>query len=343
MEKQQPKGIVDLSIVVPIFNEVEVLPELVQRIQGVFKSLPKRIEVLLVDDGSDDETKRILSTIAEQDSRFKIITLSRNFGHQQAISAGLEMSMGQAVAIIDGDLQDPPELLPRFLETLNKGYDVVYGVRKKRKEGWWLRVSYHLFYRIICRLTSLNIPMDAGDFGLLTRRVVDLINDMPEKHRFLRGLRAYVGFKSVAIEYDREPRACGTPKFTISRLFNLAGDGIFMFSSLPLRIATIVGAIVAFVSIVYGIYLVGWRIFTENDIPGFATLAVGMLFLGGVQLICIGILGEYIARIHGEVKGRPGYIVDSHQSVHQRATHHVSNKPKLILSEGKVQKTKHVG
>lgn len=317
----------DLSIVIPIYNEAEVLPELVQRIKGVFDFLPNRVEVVLVDDGSDDTTKNILSNIAKQDSRFRIITLSRNFGHQQAISAGLDMSKGQAVAIVDGDLQDPPELLPHFWETLSEGYDIVYGVRKNRSEGWWLRVSYYLFYRIMSRLTNLNIPMDAGDFGILSRRVVDLINDMPETHRFLRGLRAYVGLKSIAIPYDREPRASGKPKFTIARLLNLAGDGVFTFSSLPLRIATVVGVMVAFISIVYGVFLVAWRIFTENDIPGFATLAVGMFFLGGVQLVCIGILGEYVARIHGEVKGRPGYIIDSHSSVDEDAADPTPHNP----------------
>ncbi|MFC1680167.1 glycosyltransferase family 2 protein [Pseudomonadota bacterium] len=300
-----------LSIVIPIYNEAEVLPELAQRIKRIFNSLPDKTEVLLVDDGSDVITKRALSEIQKADSRFKVITLSRNFGHQQAITAGLALSKGEAVAIMDGDLQDPPELLPEFLRILNEGHDIVYGVRKNRKESWWLRGSYHLFYRGLSKLTTLDIPLDAGDFGVLSRRVVDLINNMPETNRYVRGLRAYVGFNSIAVPYERQPRASGQPKFTISRLFNLASDGVFMFSSLPLRVATVVGVVVAIASIFYGIYLFGWRIFADDDIPGFATLAVGMFFLGGVQLICIGILGEYIARIHGEVKGRPGYIVDS--------------------------------
>lgn len=300
----------DLSIVIPIYNEAEVLPALTQRITSAFDSLPNTVEVLLIDDGSDGTTKRSLSEIANQDSRFKVITLSRNFGHQQAISAGLNLSKGDAVAIMDGDLQDPPELLPRFLEIHNEGHDIVYGVRKNRKESWWLRGSYHFFYRMLARLSNLDIPLDTGDFAILSRRVVDLINSMPETHRYMRGLRAYVGFNSIAVPYERQPRAAGRPKFTLAQLFNLASDGVFMFSSLPLRIATVVGVVVAVVSIFYGIYLTGWRIFSDDDIPGFATLAVGMFFLGGVQLICIGILGEYIARIHGEVKGRPGYIVD---------------------------------
>jgi dolichol-phosphate mannosyltransferase len=227
-----------------------------------------------------------------------------------AVCAGLEHARGDAVGVLDGDLQDPPELLPQFLAKLQQGYDVVYAIRRARKENPLLRVLYWSFYRLLAALTPIEIPLDSGDFGLMTRRVVNLLKSMPERRRFVRGMRSYVGFRQTGLAYEREERAGGRSKYSLRKLIALAADGVFTFSETPLRLATVMGLSSAGLALCYGCYLFLWRLFSGEKLPGFATLAVGLCFLGGVQLICLGILGEYIGRIHHEVKQRPPYIVE---------------------------------
>lgn len=304
-----PTG-VELSLVVPLFNEAAVFPRLAQRLEESLRLLPPATEVLLINDGSADQTGELISALCRANPRFVGVHLSRNFGHQMAVCAGLEAAHGQAIAVLDGDLQDPPEILPEFLAKLREGYDVVYAVRRQRKENAVLRSFYWMFYRLMAALTPLRIPLDSGDFSMMSRRVVNALNAMPERRRFVRGLRTYVGFRQTGLAYERHERADGVSKYTFRKLLALAADGIFTFSELPLRLATVAGFGAAGVAILYGAYLLFWRLFGGQSVPGFATLAVGLFFLGGVQLICLGILGEYIGRIHHEVKHRPAFIVE---------------------------------
>jgi dolichol-phosphate mannosyltransferase len=301
----------DLSIVVPLYNEEEVFDELSTRLQLVMARLATlRVEVILVDDGSLDRTPARIAELCHADARFRGVLLSRNFGHQLAVSAGLQEARGKRVAILDGDLQDPPELLPDFLDKLREGHDVVYGVRRQRKEPFYKRGCYWLFYRLMRRLAPIDIPLDAGDFCMMDERVVRLINAMPERHRFLRGMRAWAGFRQVAFPYERQPRAAGSPKYTLSKLVRLALEGIFTFSEVPLRLATYLGLLVASASLIWALVIVCWRLFLDDSLPGYASITTGVFFLGGVQLICMGILGEYIGRIHSEVKGRPLFVIE---------------------------------
>lgn len=302
----------ELSLVIPLFNEEEVFPQLLKRLQDALPALPDSTEVVLINDGSRDATRQLIHDACAADSRFVGVHFSRNFGHQQAVSAGLQAASGDAVAVLDGDLQDPPEILPQFLAKLNEGYDVVYAIREHRKENILKRICYGSFYRVLAWLTPIHIPLDSGDFGLLSRRVVDHLNAMPEQHRFIRGMRSYVGYRQTGLAYERDARAQGDSKYSWRKLMGLAADGIFTFSALPLRLASIMGFIFAGLSILYAIYVVVWRLFSSDgaEINGFAALAVGIFFLGSVQLICLGILGEYVGRIHNEVKRRPSYIVD---------------------------------
>jgi dolichol-phosphate mannosyltransferase len=226
------------------------------------------------------------------------------------VCAGLEMARGEAAAVLDGDLQDPPEILPAFYAKLQEGYDVVYAIRQQRKEILPKRFLYWAFYRLMAALTPIEMPLDSGDFGIMSRRVVEALKTMPERRRFVRGMRSYVGFRQTGLAYERHERAGGQPKYTFCKLLMLAADGIFTFSEIPLRLATLAGLFAAGFSILYGFYLLIQRIFVGYNLPGFATLAVGLFFLGGVQLICLGILGEYIGRIHHEVKQRPPYIIE---------------------------------
>ncbi len=308
-----------ISIVIPIYNEQENLAHLYKRLKGAAPLWLEDYEVILVDDGSSDDSAKMMKDIAEKDSHFRIVSLSRNFGHQAAISAGISVSLGDAVIIMDGDLQDPPEELPRFLEKWREGYEVVYAIRTKRKENIFKRAGYASFYRILNLISDIKIPLDSGDFCVMDRKVVNtLTREMPEQLRFVRGLRAYAGYKQVGIKYERAGRAAGKEKYTFSKLLGLALDGLFGFSTFPLRLATYVGIVIAIPSFILGIFfifhrLIGFKIFgySPADTPGLATLAVGMFFLGGVMLIMLGIIGEYIGRIYFEVKKRPFFIIDS--------------------------------
>jgi glycosyltransferase involved in cell wall biosynthesis len=298
-----------LSVVVPLYNEEAVIPLLRGRMLDWRVALGKRVECILVNDGSTDGTEGLLDAFAREEIDVKAVHLSRNFGHQQAVSAGLSMAEGDYVAIIDGDLQDPPEEITRFLAKLEEGFDVVYAVRRSRKEGWLKRCAYSVFYRLLSRLSSIDIPLDSGDFCLMRRAVVQQINAMPERHRFVRGLRCYAGYRQTGMEYARDARALGVPKYTLWKLMELAADGIFTFSAKPLRLATILGFCSVLIALGYSAYIMLWRLFSDEQLPGFASIIVVVLYLGSVQLFCMGILGEYIGRIHDEVKRRPGFII----------------------------------
>ena len=304
-------SLIELSLVVPLYNESEVFDQLIARLQATMDQAPFECEAVLIDDGSDDGTRDLIEQACRSDSRFVGLLLSRNFGHQKAVSAGLDHASGKSVGVIDGDLQDPPELLLEFHQKLSEGFDVVYAVRKNRKEGILKRFCYWAFYRLLKKVSTVDIPLDSGDFCLMSRAVVDQVRCMPERHRFIRGMRSWVGFRQTAGEYDRSARQAGDSKYSFTKLLKLALDGVFTFSETPLRIATVCGSFVAAFAMLWGVYILGWRLFGDaSQLPGFATTACGMFFLGGVQLICLGILGEYIARIHNEVKGRPIYIVE---------------------------------
>ncbi len=307
-----------ISIVIPIYNEEENIDNLYARLTVSAPSWNDDYEILLVDDGSKDNSLAMMRTYAEKDSRVRVIKLSRNFGHQPAISAGIQEAKGDAVVIMDGDLQDPPEELYRFLDKWREGYDVVYAVRTKRKEGFFKKAAYKTFYRMLAWISDIEIPLDSGDFCVMDRKVVNaIVNEMPEQIRFVRGLRAYAGFKQIGVTYERAERAAGEVKYTFKKLIELALDGLFGFSSFPLRMATYLGFAIAIPSFLIGIFfiihrLIGFKVFghSPEETPGTATLAVGMYFLGGVILIILGILGEYIGRIYIEVKRRPFFVID---------------------------------
>ncbi len=307
-----------ISIVIPIFNEEENIQNLFKRIVDSSKMWNDNFEVLLVNDGSSDSSLQLMTEINEHDDRFKIVNLSRNFGHQAAITAGIKLASGDAVIVMDGDLQDPPEELHRFIDKWREGFDVIYAIREKRKESFFKKIAYKLFYRILRIVSEIDIPLDSGDFCVMDRKVVNVLNnEMPEKSRFVRGLRAFAGFKQVGVKYERAERAAGEVKYTLSKLIKLAIDGIFDFSTLPLRIAIYLGLTVAGLSFLIGIYMIIHKLFKVEffgyapaETPGIITLAIGIFFLGGLTLIVLGVIGEYIGRIYFEVKRRPFYIVE---------------------------------
>jgi len=293
----------DLSIVVPLYNEEAVFVELWLRLAKVMDAMPLLAEVVLVDDGSTDGTRELATMACREDARFGLVVLSRNFGHQLAVSAGLRHASGRAVAVLDGDLQDPPEALPAFHRKLKEGFDVVYAVRRRRKEAWPKRFAYWAFYRLLRALSSVDIPLDSGDFCMMSRRAVQRINQMPERHRFVRGLRSWVGYRQTGLEYERAARGAGESKYTFRKLLRLACDGVFTFSDAPLRLATWLGLCAVIVSLGTG----AWALWAWSVVPA---IAAAVFFLGGVQLVCLGILGEYVGRIHAEVKGRPAFVVE---------------------------------
>lgn len=297
-----------VSVVLPIFNEQENLPALYERLARVLEGEGRPFELVFVDDGSRDRSLEILRTFAAADPRVVVVELARNFGHQIAISAGLDHARGDGVIVMDADLQDPPEVLPQFIARWREGYDVVYAIRTGRKEHLLLRLAYGLFYRMLRRVANIDIPLDAGDFCLMDRQVVDVLTAMPERNRFVRGIRSWVGLNQVGLEYERHGRYAGRPKYTLSRLTYLALDGIVSFSFVPLRIITILGFIVSALSIgLAAMYTVQRLAFGLNP-PGFPTLIVAVFLLAGIQLITIGVIGEYVGRIFEEVKQRPLYV-----------------------------------
>jgi dolichol-phosphate mannosyltransferase len=302
-----------ISIVVPVYNEEEVLFELYHRISQVMGQLNDPWELILVDDGSVDRSAEIMREIYEQDPRVKGLSFSRNFGFQEAVTAGLAYASGDAVILADADLQDPPELIPSFIAKWREGYEVVYGVRIHRKgETWFKKLTAKVFYRTIHSITSVDIPLDTGDFRLMDRRVVNAILRMPERNRFLRGMVPWVGFKQVGISYERHARYAGDSKFTsVGQMLPFALDAITSFSYFPLQMATYLGFAIAAISLIAIVIVVLLRVFGQHqELTGQATTLVAVLFLGGVQLISLGIIGEYLGRIYDEVKGRPLYLVD---------------------------------
>jgi polyisoprenyl-phosphate glycosyltransferase len=306
----------EFSLIIPCFNEAPVLPLLQARLSKSITALGLEWEVIFVDDGSTDSTFEQLVTMHQKDSRHKIASFSRNFGHQAALSAGLASATGQYIGIADADLQDPPELFSACLDKLRAGYDVVYAVRKKRKESLPKRAAYAFFYRLLRVVSEVEIPMDSGDFCLMRRCVVEVLNAMPERNVFLRGLRAWTGFRQVGIEYEREARAAGETKYPLARLARLATDGIFAFSTLPLRLATLLGLGGLFLSVIAGLFIVSWRLigfrfmgYTAAQLPGWSALICVLFFLGGTQFLLLGCIGEYIGRIYAEVKQRPRWII----------------------------------
>jgi len=299
-----------ISVAVSVYNEEDVLPELLRRVRDVLARIPGGPhEILFVDDGSSDRTFEILASAAAVDAQIVVISLSRNFGHQAALSAALDHVTGDLVVVMDGDLQDPPEALPRFLEEQRKGYDVVYAQRVRRKEPWVLRASYFLFYRLIARVSNVRLPLDAGDFGLLSRRVVDRLRAIPEHHRYLRGLRAWVGFRQAGIPVERSERYSGEFRYGLIRLLRLAFDGIFAFSMAPLRAAAVLGVITIVASLVFALYAVYVRLIGKSP-PGFTALIVAVTLLSGIQLLFLGVIGEYLGRVYEETKGRPNYVIN---------------------------------
>ena len=307
-----------ISIVIPIYNEEENLNLLRDRIFKASESWGDSFELILVDDGSFDNSLTIMTDFTKDDEKIKVVKLSRNFGHQAAISAGMKISTGDVVVIMDGDLQDPPEELPRFLKKWKEGYQVIYAIRKNRKEFFLKKIAYKIFYRLLSIISDIDIPLDSGDFCVMDRKVVDVLNvQMIEQNRFVRGLRAYAGFRQIGVEYDRAERAAGEVKYTFKKLVKLALDGIFDFSTFPLRIATYFGFFVSLLSFFAGVFfiihrIIGFKIlgYSPADVPGVASIAVAVFFLSGVILVVLGIIGEYIGRIYFEVKKRPFYIIE---------------------------------
>jgi glycosyltransferase involved in cell wall biosynthesis len=305
-----------ISIVTPAYNEEKGIAELYRRIVAAAPAWNDEFEVLIVDDGSRDRTLEICEGIAAGDPRLKVISLSRNFGHQPAVSAGLMYARGSIVVIIDADLQDPPEELLPFIRKIQEGWDVVYAIRTKRKENLFKRICYKAYYRILKRLAVLDIPLDAGDFCVMRGEVVDAINRLPERNRFVRGLRSWVGFRQTGMAYERQARFAGEPKYTFRKLVKLAVDGIINFSYRPLQFIMSLGFVLAFVCLLAAAFVVfqyvsGWTIigFNPRTARGWTSLIFTVLFLSSVNLICMGILGEYIGRLFEEVKHRPVWIV----------------------------------
>ena len=302
---------IDISIIVPLYNEEAVFEQLIQRLTNVIENADFVCEVILINDGSSDNTATLIENICNKDNRFIGVLLSRNFGHQLAVTAGLANVRGKRGAmIIDGDLQDPPELIIDFYKLLLAGNDVIYAIRKNRKESFFKKLAYSAYYRLQKRISSFNIPIDSGDFSMLSRRVVNVMNEMPEQSRYLRGMRAWVGFKQIGFEYDRDERFAGETKYSWSKLFKLAFNGIFNFSDFPVKIITRLGFFTVLFSLIYFVYNVYRKIY-YNDVPkGFTATILAIILFSGVQLISLGLIGEYVLRIYNQVRNRPLYIVD---------------------------------
>jgi len=298
-----------LSLIIPVYNEEVLIDQLYKRTTTALEALQREYEVICVDDGSYDQSLMKLIGYHSRDKRFKVLSLSRNFGQQPAILAGMAQSTGDYVAVMDADLQDPPELLEKFFAKLDEGYDLVYAVRKKRKENFLKRFIYWAYYRILQKISNLHIPLDSGDFSLMRRTVVNQILLMQEQSLYIRGLRSWVGFKQVGLEYDRDYRQGGEPKYTLGKLFRLAFNGIFSFSKFPVRLVSRLGLLMIAASIVYIIIIVFKKIFLGNVPQGFTTLIIFISLFSGVQLLSLGLIGEYVLRIYDETRKRPLYII----------------------------------
>ena len=307
-----------ISIVAPLYNESETLPQLVERLNALMdawavhpETQDTPIEVVLVNDGSRDNTAELMQQLALSDGRYHGVFLARNYGHQIALSAGLSKARGtEGVMVIDGDLQDPPELLPEFYAKYHEGYDVIYAIRRKRKENILKKAAYRLFYRLLKSISYIDIPLDSGDFCFMSRRVVDVLNLMPEESRYIRGMRSWIGFKQIGIKYERAERAAGASKYGFRMLLNLAYNGIFNFSEFPIKVIKRIGYSAVGLSMLYVVYSL-YRKLMYNDVPqGFMATIFIIVFFSGIQLFFMGIMGEYLLRIFFQVKGRPLFIVE---------------------------------
>ena len=302
-------GAVAISVVIPVFNEQDTLERLLERLTATLDGLGEPYEVIFVNDGSSDGSLALLRAFNERDPRLKCICLSRNFGHQVAISCGIDFAAGDGVIVMDGDLQDPPEVLPGLIARWREGFDVVYAIRQQRKENVVMRAAYKGFYWILSKVSYLDIPLDSGDFSLMDRRVVDVLKSMPERNRFVRGLRTWVGLRQTGFEYVRDARYAGESKYTLTKLMRLAFDGLVSYSFVPLRAVSNLGLLVSLSALAYMVYLMGSRLVGDQVIAGWTSTVVIVLFLGGIQLLSLGIIGEYIGRVFDEVKQRPQYVV----------------------------------
>jgi len=299
------------SLIIPIYNEEETIRELYRRVSAVMDSLDDSVELILINDGSGDRSLKLMRELQERDARVCYISFARNFGHQAAVTAGLNFARGQVIVVLDADLQDPPELIPKMIESWQAGYHVVYAQRTKRKkESWFKRLTAYVFYRLLRQLADVDIPADTGDFCLMDRQVVDVLNSMPERNRYIRGLRAWIGFRQTAVKFERDPRFAGEVKYTFKKSLALAVNSLVSFSKIPLRISTYLGLFSALIALLMALLVLYWRLQQpDSPVTGLATILIAVFFLGSVQLISIGILGEYVGRIYEEVKGRPAYTI----------------------------------
>lgn len=299
------------SVVIPVFNEEENLPEIYNRLSLVFKELDGEAEFIFIDDGSKDTSVDLLDNFHRQDNRVHYISFARNFGHQVAVTAGLNYATGDAIVVIDSDLQDPPELIPDLIAKWQAGYHVVYAQRMSRsQENWFKKLMAFGFYRILNRFTDIAIPTDTGDFCLMSKEVVTIMNAMPERNRYIRGLRTWVGFPQTSVKFHRSPRFAGEVKYTFQKSLSLAIDGIISLSRKPLKLSTYLGLSTALIALMMMVVVLFWRLTDAPDqLIGYTMITIAIFFLGAVQLICLGILGEYVGRIYDEVKQRPIYTV----------------------------------
>ena len=299
------------SVVVPVYNEQEVIGESYKRLKAVMDSCGEQYEIIFINDGSRDRSPDMIKDICENDKNMKLISFSRNFGHQTAITAGMDKASGDAVIVIDADLQDPPEVIVRMIGKWREGYAVVYGKRTKRKgETAFKKITARIFYRTLNALTDVDIPVDAGDFRLIDRRVCEALKTLPERNRYVRGLVSWVGFRQTAVEYVREERFAGETKYPLKKMLRFAGDAVTSFSNKPLKISMVVGTILSVLSFIYMIVVILQKIFSDAVISGWASMMAVSLFFNGVTLIMLGIIGGYIGRIYDEAKARPIYIID---------------------------------
>jgi polyisoprenyl-phosphate glycosyltransferase len=308
---------VELSIVIPVFNEESNVEVLYQRLKEALRASGE-VEYIFINDGSQDQTLARVKELRARDPALKYLSFSRNFGHQVAVTAGLDVAKGEAVVIIDADLQDPPEVIPQLVQKFKEGFDVVYAVRSKRKgEGFFKTVTAKLFYRLLRFLTGFSIPVDVGDFRLMSRRAVRVFNNLRERHRYVRGMVSWLGFRQAGVEYVREERFSGETKYSLGKMIRLALDGITSFSNVPLQVAGHLGFWISGIALIYILYILGMKIFTDKPIIGWASTMTAIFFFGGVQLMTLGIIGEYIGRISDEVKRRPIYIVEEEGGIQE--------------------------
>ncbi|RHX90316.1 glycosyltransferase [Leptospira yasudae] len=308
-----------LSVIIPIYNEEKTIPELTRRLGILQNRLASEhsfkkddLEILFVNDGSRDGSFDVLKKFCGSTNGYKLVNLSRNYGHQTAITAGIDTALGDAVVVMDGDLQDPPEFVSDLYGKLQEGYDVVYAKRKKRPgESWFKLFTAHVFYRILKKITRFDIPIDTGDFRIMSRRVTNVLCTMREQHRYIRGLISWIGFKQTGLEYEREERFEGVTKFSVGKMLKFALDGITSFSSAPLKLASYLGFFTAFGGAIYALFVIYLRIFTSETITGWSSMMIVVLILGGTQLLALGMIGEYLSRVNDESKNRPLYVIEN--------------------------------